>query len=134
MSRLLALALAVLLAGCTTVGEDLDGVDSVTRAGVTSFRQNEEVRADGSATKYVEATFGKEYGEFTLSMGVDVETGKVLSIDVSASEVSAFEGQKIAADAVVEIRKELAARDIAIAEAAYPVIADIIARIIVPTP
>ena len=118
---------AWLLAGCTTTSQDLGTeVDSVAKAGVTSFRQNDAVATDGSYTREVEATFGKEYESFTLKLGVDAETGELKALEVTASGVLAFEGQAAAGAIVQAIRESLSERDIAISEAAFPIIQDII--------
>ena len=117
-----------MLAGCTTTSEDLGTeVDSVAKAGVTSVRKYETVGADGAYTENVELIFGKEYESFKTRMVVDLETDQVLELDVEASGVRAFEGQAAAGEIVKAIRESLSERDIAISEAAFPVIRDIIA-------
>ena len=110
---IVGLCIGFLVAGCETTGNDLEGVDSVTSAGVTSYRKDPVIgdKDDVYLGDKVHIVAGKEYDSFGLDLDISCKNGEVATLKVNASGVKAFDGQASAAAAVVAIRESLSERD-----------------------
>lgn len=115
------IAIVVVLAGCETTGDALEGVDSVQSAGITAIDVEPLEIAGQVATKY-RIRLGKEYDSFSVTLTWD-EQGRP-KVQADASNVRAVESQRVAAEATAEIQRALSAAGVENVEALTGTIRD----------
>jgi hypothetical protein len=128
------LLLTLVLFGCTTT-QDL-GDNPNQQSGITTFISEpvvDVVNGGSLGTKY-SYTSGKEAKHIQLRVSLECDENTPRSIDFQATDVLAFEGQRIHAEALVQIRELLTEQNIRNAEAIGDSISTILRRTLMPLP
>jgi len=107
---------SIVLSGCTTLSQDVAYIETLRNAGISNFSEKIIVMPKGSVVAGIERTIvlGREVKRVELVLSY-TDNGKP-NVKITASGVTAFEGQRSSQIALIKAREQLTKQNIAVAD------------------